>query len=94
MISFLPSIFNCNDATVPKTHYHVIVDEIAQLSDGILQLSWSHHLKELQCLFVSRTSLNLRIGLQNYVYFASFCPSSIDHKYVSSSLQCLQSGQE
>ena len=40
MISFLPSIFeNCDEATVPKTHYHVTLDEIIQLFDGILQLT-------------------------------------------------------
>jgi len=39
MISFLSSIVvNCDDATVPKTYHHVIVDEIIQLFDGILQL--------------------------------------------------------
>jgi hypothetical protein len=53
---------------------------------------WSHQLKEIQFVLVSRTSLNLRVDLQNYVHFASFCPSSIDHKSISSSVYKVAGG--
>jgi hypothetical protein len=53
---------------------------------------WSHQLNELQFVFVSRTSLNLRIGLQNYVYISFFCPSNLDHKPIYSSFYKVAGG--